>query len=110
MTAKDVIARMARAKYVERIVSSQMHTPRLSPALLDLVQTVYEALLKTDRARIVKLWNTTDDRGQRQMDFYISAIIRKQTEGTGTCWRTLYQGYGRRALPIIDDTLGGVEA
>ena len=110
MTAKDVIARMGRAKYVERIVASQMHAPRLSPVLRDLVQTVYEALLLTDPARIVKLWNATDAKGQRQMDFYISAIVRKQTEGTGTCWRTLYQGYGRRALPIIDDTLGGVEA
>lgn len=110
MTAKDVIARMARAKYVERIVSSQMHAPRLSPALLDLVQTVYEALLKTDRARIVKLWNTTDDRGQRQMDFYISAIIRHQVQGSGTCWRSIYKEYGYRARQIVDDTLGGVEA
>ena len=109
MTAADVITRMGRARYVERIVASQMHAPRLSPALRDLVQTVYEALLLTDSARIVNLWNGTDAKGQRQMDFYISAIIRRQTQGTGTCWRTTYQGYGRRAMPIIDDALGGAD-
>lgn len=107
MTAADVIGRMGHTRYVEGIVGSYMHAPRLSPALQDLVQTVYEALLRTDHARIVRLWETTDARGQRQMDFYIVGILRRQTESTGACWRTTYQGYARRALPLIDDIAGG---
>ena len=110
MTAKAVIDRMARLQYVERIVASQMHAPRLSPALRDLSQIVYEALLKTDAARIVKLWTSTDGYGQRQMDFYISGIVRRQVEGTGTCWRSISQGYARRCRPIIDDAIGGPDA
>ena len=107
MTKAGVIARMARSKYVEQIVGSFMHAPRLSPVLQDLVQTVYEALLNTDASRIVKLWRTTDARGQREMDFYIVGILRKQTEGNGTCWRTTYQGYTHRALPLNEEIAGG---
>lgn len=106
MTAKDVIRRMARSKYVENIVGSFMHAPRLSPALQDLSQTVYEALLRTDAPLLVKLWNSTDTRGQREMDFYIVGILRKQTEGTGSCWRSTFQGYSHRARPLNEDSAG----
>ena len=103
MTKAGIIGRMGCERYVERIVGSFMHAPRLSPALQDLSQIVYEALLNTDADRIVKLWRSTDTRGQREIDFYIVGILRGQTEGTGTCWRSTYQGYTHRALPRIDD-------
>lgn len=76
MTARDIIAEVARLRKVEEIVKGVIRRDTLTPTDKDGCQLIYEYLLRYDEDRIVELW----DRGE--LGFFIHGIARRQFLGS----------------------------
>ena len=72
MGKRDILDNFARRQGVEQIILAVTRRRRLTYDLMDLVQTVYLALLETKEEKIVQL----DQRGE--LNFYAAGIVRRQ--------------------------------
>lgn len=92
MTKYEIIGTLATERKVERICDNICKCSR--PEISDLVQIVYEALLRKDEQTIVAAWN------EGWLDFYIVRIIRNQWETDHSTFRDLFTKYSRKASGI----------
>ena len=72
MGKRDILDNFARRQGVEQIILAVTRRRRLTYDLMDLVQTVYLALLETKEEKIVQL----DQRGE--LNSYAAGIVRRQ--------------------------------
>lgn len=100
MTAREIIERIAYLRRVEEIVRNVAHVSRLTPALQDLAQMVYDALLAYDDEKIVDLWDSGD------MDFFITRIVLNQYRSTDSPWRRTYDHPRGARIISIDEVSG----
>lgn len=75
MTARDIIAEVARLRKVEEIVEGVVRRD-LTPTDEDGCQLIYEYILRYDEDRIVELWEAG------QLGFFIHGIARRQMLGS----------------------------
>ena len=90
MTEKyAIIERIARERRVETIISNVCRSN--APEMQDFAQMIYLALLEKDDTLIVRL----DKRGQ--MDYYITAMVKRQWNTDHSAFRDLFTKYQRKA-------------
>lgn len=93
MNARDIIARYAQQREVERQAANIARSP-LTSDLQDLCQTVYEALLTTDPARIEGL----EERGE--MPFYIARILMNSYWSNRSSYHIRIRKFRERTRPL----------
>lgn len=76
MTARDIIAEVARQRKVEEIAKAVLRRDILTATDEDGCQLVYEYLLRYDADRIVELWTAG------QLGFFVHGICRRQFLGS----------------------------
>jgi len=94
---KDIVAEIARARKVEKLVHNVTHRP--AEELGDLVQIVYEALLKVPDARMSIICR------RRALDFYIVRIVENQYFSRSSAYHRHIRRFQQRAKHIADEKL-----
>ena len=98
MTARDIIAEVARLRKVEEIVEGVVRRD-LTPTDEDGCQLIYEYLLRYDEDRIVELWEAG------QLGFFIHGIARRQMLGS-RCAPQIHQPQQRRTARALSSAPG----
>lgn len=84
-----IVEQVAKERRVEGIIANVCRCD--APEMQDFAQMIYLALLEKDDELIERLW----DRGQ--MDYYITAMVKRQWNTDHSAFRDLFTKYQRKA-------------